>query len=437
VETFLGLVAMVALIGANGLFVAGEFALVAADRGRIDLAAKGGSRRAVMVGSMFDRLSLYLSGTQLGVTMTSIMLGFLAEPLLAKLFLPLLERFMSVRVAHSVAYLMSLVVAAVVQLIAAELVPKNVAVARAEGTALVLAPILRVYVFVFNPIIRLFRGTSEWTLRRLGIEPRAELESIPSLDELDVLIRTSGDRGMLNAEATRLLTRSIRFADKTASDVFVPRLDISALPDTASAADLAAAVAQYGYSRFPVYHDELDEIVGVVLAKTLLRIPTAERSTVALTALMQPILAVPEAQPLRTLLIDMRKQRRQLAVVIDEYGGTAGIVTLEDVLEELVGEIDDEYDIPNLTTPAITESVGFVLDGHLDPDRVYDECGIRLPDGDYETLAGFALVVFDRIPEVGDKVTWQGWEIEVEEMDRRRISRVAFRPLDDQDGGLA
>ncbi len=421
---------MVALIGVNGLFVAGEFALVAADRGRIDLAAGRGSRRAVMVQAMFDRLSLYLSGTQLGVTMTSILLGFLAEPLLSKLFLPLLEPIVSPRAAHSIAYAASLLVAAGVQLIAAELVPKNVAVARAEGTALFLAPVLRGYVFVFNPIIRLFRGSSEWTLRRIGVEPRSELESVPSLDELDVLIRSSGDRGMLNAEATKLLTRSIRFADKTASDVFVPRLDIEALPDTASAADLAAAVAEHGYSRFPIYHDELDEIVGVVLAKTLLRIPTAERATTLLATLMQPILAVPEAQPLRTLLIDMRKQRRQLAVVIDEYGGTAGIVTLEDVLEEIVGEIDDEYDVPKLTTLAITQSVGFVLDGDLDPDRVHDVCGIQLPEGDYETLAGFVLVVFDRIPEAGDKAEWQGWEIEVEEMDRRRVARVAFRPLD-------
>jgi CBS domain containing-hemolysin-like protein len=162
----------------------------------------------------------------------------------------------------------------------------------------------------------------------------------------------------------------------------------------------------------------------------LLRIPTAERATTPLLSLMQPILAVPEAQPLRTLLIDMRKQRRQLAVVIDEYGGTAGIVTLEDVLEEIVGEIDDEYDVPKLTTPAIAEAVGFVLDGDLDPDRVHDECGMQLPEGDYETLAGFVLVVFDRIPHAGDKAEWQGWEIEVEEMDRRRVARVAFRPLD-------
>lgn len=420
---------MMALIGANGLFVAGEFALVAADRGRIDLAAKAGSRRAVMVRSMFDRLSLYLSGTQLGVTMTSILLGFLAEPLVANIFLGPFRHLVKERTAHTLAYVASLLIAAVVQLIVAELVPKNVAVARAERTALTLAPVLRGYVFVFNPIIRLFRGSAEWTLRRLGVEPRGELESVPSLDELDVLIRTSGDRGTLNPEATKLLTRSIRFADKTASDVFVPRLDIEALPDTASAAHLAAAVAEHGFSRFPIYHEELDEIVGVVLAKTLLRIPTAERATTSIVSLMQPILAVPEAQPLRTLLIDMRKQRRQLAVVIDEYGGTAGIVTLEDVLEEIVGDIDDEYDEPSLTSPAMNDAEGFVLDGDLDPDRVHDECGIQLPEGDYETLAGFVLVVFDRIPSVGDKATWEGWEIEVEDMDRRRVARVAFRPI--------
>ena len=427
-ETILGLLAIVALIGANGLFVAGEFALVAADRGRIDLAARAGGKRAQLVSAMFQRLSLYLSGTQLGVTMTSILLGFLAEPLLAGLMRRPLSHVLSVKAADSVAVVASLVVAAVVQLILAELVPKNVAVAKAEGTALVLAPVLRVYVFIFNPIIRLFRGVSEWTLSRIGIEPRADLEAVPTLDELDVLIRSSGHRGTLDPESTKLLTRSIRFADKTASDVFVPRLEIVALADDATAADLAIAVAQHGFSRYPVYHDDLDEIVGVVLAKDLLRIPTADRAQATIVNLMLPILAVPEAQPLRALLIDMRQQRRQLAVVIDEYGGTAGIVTLEDVLEEIVGDIDDEYDEPSLTPlEARDPSAGYVLDGDTDPDRVHDETGITLPDGDYETVAGFALVIFDRIPDVGDSAVWEDWEVHILEMDRHRIARLAFK----------
>lgn len=430
-ETFLGLAAIVALIAANGLFVAGEFALVAADRGRIDLAAERGSRRAGLVKAMFARLSLYLSGTQLGVTMTSILLGFLAEPLLARLLRGPLENLFSPRTSHSVAYVAALVLAAIVQLIVAELVPKNVAVARAEGTALALAPLLRVYVWIFNPLIRLLRGASEFILHRLGIEPRAELESVPSLDELDVLIRTSGDRGTLDPEATKLLTRSIRFADKTASDVFIPRLDIVALPDTTTAAELAAAVAEHGFSRFPVYHDDLDEIVGVVLAKSLLVVPTSDRASTPLTTLMQPILVVPEARPLRTLLVDMRQRRLQLAVVIDEWGGTAGIVTLEDVLEEIVGEIDDEYDEPSLTRPAIDEASGFTVDGDFDRDRVLEVTGIQLPDGDFETVAGFALVIFDRIPQVGDSVRWQSWNLTVDAMDRRRIARLSFRPVED------
>jgi CBS domain containing-hemolysin-like protein len=432
-ETILGFVAMAALIVGNGIFVAGEFALVAADRGRIDLAAQAGSRRAVLVRSMFGRLGLYLSGAQLGVTMTSIVLGFLAEPLVATALRGPLHHVLSEKLSERMAVGLALVIAAVVQLIAAELVPKNVAVARAEGTAITLAPFLRVFVLVFRPIIATFRAASEWTLRRLGIESRSELESVPTLDDLDVLIRASGHKGMLDPESARLLTRSIRFADKSAAEIIIPRLDIVALPDTASAADLAHLVASHRYSRYPVYHGELDDVVGVVLAKDLLRIASAERSQVPVSAFMRPILAVPEAQPLGMLLVEMRKKRRQLAVVIDEYGGTAGILTLEDILEEIVGEIDDEYDDePALTSAARSVGTGFVLDGDLDRDRVAEESGIDLPDGDYETLAGFALIVFDRIPAVGDTEPWQGWVLEIIEMERHRITRIAFRPAEAQ-----
>ena len=422
----LGLLVAVGLIAANALFCAAEFAFIAVDRTRVSLMAAAGNRRARVLERMLPRLNFYLSGAQLGITITSIGLGFVAQPYIAAVLSPLLENVFSPRTADGVALVIALALATVLQLVFAEVVPKNVAVSRPEATGLALAPAMRLLSALFGPVIRFLNATSVWLVRRLGVEPREELESIRSVDELELLIQTSAEQGSLGREATQLLTRSIRFGDKEAAEILVPRPDLVGVPVTATVADLATASLASGYSRLPVYGGDIDDVLGVALAKDVLKVAPEARATTPVTDLMQPVPAVPLTARLDALLSEMRATGKQLVLVVDEYGVTAGILTLEDLLEEIVGEIEDEHDAPELTPPAPPGLT--VLDGGLNLDELAEAIGLHLPEGDYETLAGFLLAQLDRIPEVGDEVVWHGWRFEVLEMERRRVARVVVHP---------
>ncbi len=388
--------------------------------------AGAGDRQAGALARMLARLNFYLSGAQLGITITSIGLGFVAQPFIAELLLPAFEPFLRPATARGVSLAVALALATVLQLVFAEVVPKNLAVSRPEPTAIALARPMRVFSIVLGPLIRFLNATAARLVRRLGVEPREELESIGSVEELEVLIRSSGKQGSLDPGAARLLTRSIRFGDQQAADVLVPRTVLVALPRTATVAELALLAVESGYSRLPVYGDDMDDVVGVALAKDVLRVAPEDRAATLVTELMVAVPAVPETAPLDVLLADMRQSGRQLVLVVDEYGGTAGIVTLEDLLEEIVGEIEDEYDEPELTKPPV---VGFVvLDAGLHPREVEELSGLALPAGAFETLAGFVVSRLDHIPAVGDEVLWRGWRLVVLEMDRRRVARVAVHP---------
>ena len=411
---------------ANGAFVASEFALVAADRGRIATAADAGSRRARQVQALFGRLAFHLSGAQLGVTVTSLLIGYLAEPLIGGALEGPVRSVVGRGAAHGVALALALALATGVQLVGAELVPKNLAVARPERVALFLAGPLRVFDTIFQPLIRGIDTAADRVVMALGVQPVAELDDVPTLAELASLVRSSGEVGTLDAAETQLLSRTIRFGERTVADVMVPRLDMVALHASDTVTDLARAVREHGYSRYPLLGEDSDDVTGLVLAKDVFRVPYAHRGTTSLGTLELPAPAVPESLPLEELLATLRAEGRQLAVVIDEYGVTAGIVTLEDVLEELVGAIEDEHDEPELTV--VPTGSSYVLDGSLHPAEVADACGLVLPDGPYDTLAGFALVHFDRMPDAGDEFDWEGWRFRVVEMDRRRLARLDVQP---------
>ncbi len=417
IETALGLIAIGLLIAANGVFVAAEFALVAVDRSRIDHDAETGSRRARMVRGLLRRLSFHLSGAQLGITVTSLAIGFIAEPTIAAVIEPPLSTGVALAVAFTVA--------TVVQMVVGELVPKGVAIARPDGTSRFLAPFLRIYGLVFGPAIRVLDGSANWTVRQLGLEPREELFDVRSLPELELVIAASAEQGTLAGSASTLLTRSIRFGRKTAADALIPRTRLEAMASDETASALVERAAHTGHSRFPVYGADLDDIRGVVLVKSVHGVPRAQRDTTPVGDLMTEVLAVPETRELEDLLFDMRDRRQQLVVVIDEYGGTAGIVTLEDLVEEIVGEIDDEYDVraPKLTGAPIVGT--FVVDGALHPDEVEDATGFRPPEGEYETLAGFVLERLGHLPVAGEAVERDGWRLEVRRMDGRRIAEIA------------
>ncbi len=408
---------------ANAGFVAAEFALVAVDRTRVDERARQGRRSARRVQRLLGQLSYHLSGAQLGITVTSLMLGFLAEPTVAAAIDPGLEAvFGDVPDAWSIA--LALIIATLVQMVFGELVPKALATSRPLEASFALARPTAVYGVLARPLIAVLDGLAARLTRVLGVEPAEELESTPDRDELEHLIRSSGQEGTLDQGEVDLLTRSIRLADKSADDAMVPRVGVIAIDDSATVADLVRLAIDTGYSRFPVTGTDLDDVVGVVHVKTVHDVAAADRDTARVVDLMAPVLAVPEARDLDELLVDLREGGQQLAVVIDEYGGTAGIITLEDVLEEIVGEIDDEHDEITTTLTRVEALGSTVIPASLHPDEVRAATGFEMPEGEYETLAGLVLDRLGRIPVPGDMCTVGGWRLEVVAMERLRIATV-------------
>jgi len=414
------------------VFVAAEFALVAVDRSKIEREIAAGSRRARIADGLLRHLSFQLSGAQFGITVTSLVLGFLAQPVVAPLLRPLLEPFVGARAVAGLSLLLALVLTTVVQMVVGELVPKGLAIARPEATTLRLAPVIRAYGIVAGPVLRVLDGAANRIVRGLGVEPQEELSNVRSLTELLVLVETSTEKGTLPGGASALLTRSIRFGSKSAGDALIPRVAMRALPIDATVTDLVLLSVETGHSRFPLYGTDLDDVRGVVHVRRAHTVPRSSRDTTSVSELMSPVLAVPESRDLDDVLVDLRRARTHLAVVVDEYGGTAGILTLEDVLEEIVGEIDDEHDRPPDLT-RVRRRGEFVVGGTLHADEVFDLCGLELPDGEYETIAGFVLDRLGRIPAEGETVDEGEWSIEVVTLDRRRIAEVRLRPRVDGD----
>jgi CBS domain containing-hemolysin-like protein len=419
------LLAVAALVVANGFFVAAEFALVAVDRTRADHLAQEGNRAARVVVGLLPRLSFHLSGAQLGITITSLVVGFIAEPTIAAVIDPAVASVVGERASRGVSIALALALATVFQMVVGELIPKNLAIARPLGTALRLGTAVRIYGVVFGPVIRFLNAAADATVRRLGVEPQEELASVRSLSELELLFEASAREGTLDHRAGRLLARSVRFGEKTAADVLVPRVEVVALDADATAADLVDQAAASGHSRFPVYGEDLDDIRGVAHVKAVHGLPLDERAATPVTAIMVDALAVPETIGLEALLFSLQEARNHLAIAVDEYGGTAGVVTLEDVVEEIVGDIADEYDAPPTDLTRVAAEGEWLLPGSLHPDEVEEATGFRMPEGDYETLAGFVLDRLGRIPEApGDAVEDDGWTLTVTEVDGLRIAEI-------------
>ncbi|MFT7601948.1 MAG: CBS domain containing-hemolysin-like protein [Acidimicrobiales bacterium] len=418
----LGLLVILLLVTANGLFVAIEFALLASDRSKLEANAAAGSRTARLALAAKKETSFYLSGAQLGITMTSLVLGFLAEPLVGQLIDPVLER-VGARGGTTLSVALALLLATVFQMVVGELIPKNIAITHPERVAQSLAPISRVIFGLTSPLIRFFNGAANWSVRRLGIDPKKELASVRSIEELDYLIQSSGKTGALRPDELSLLRRTIRFGDKTAAEALTPRVHIEAVSTATTVGDLYSRTTASGHTHYPVYGEDLDDIKGVVTVTAMFDLPTAERQSTPVVDIMKPAHAVPETRNLIDLLDDFRTLQAELLIVVDEHGGTDGIITLEDVLEEITGDIDDEYDNEEVPLTVVRRGVSVVA-GTLNGDEVGDASGFELPEGDYETIAGFLLAQFGHLPVEGEQLHWNGWLLEVVEMDRRRIASV-------------
>jgi CBS domain containing-hemolysin-like protein len=388
--------------------------------------AEEGDRRARSTLLAVKTLSFQLSGAQLGITVTSLIVGFIAEPAIGEVLAPAVEiTGMPAANAHAASIALALVLATSLEMVIGELVPKNLAIAEPESVAFKVATPLRAFNRTLGWLILFLNSAANWTVKRLGIEPREELTRVRSLEELQMMVRSSRAEGFLPEEDASLLVRSMAFGDKTAADALVPRTSMIALHQDQTLADMAALALETGHSRFPVYGSDLDEIAGVAHVKDSYATPFHERAARPVTSAMRTAMFVPESRALGSLLVQMRNESQHLAVVVDEYGGTAGIITLEDLLEEIVGDIEDEHDPSQREAQLTTPPSGvFVLSGMLHPDQVREQTGFEMPDGPYETLAGFVLALLDRIPDQGDHTTYKGWELKVTQMDGRRIAQV-------------
>jgi CBS domain containing-hemolysin-like protein len=433
VLTALGLIGVVALIAANGYFVAVEFAFVASRRSRFVEQADDGDRRSKRAIAVHQRLSFMLSGAQLGITVTTLVLGFIAEPAIATVLSPVLETFgVPESASLGIALVLALVFATMAQMVFGELAPKNLAIAKPEPIARALAPSTWLFMRVAGPVIKLFDGAANRLLRLVGVEPVEELHAAVSTEELDLIVDSSAESGHLTLLQAQLLERAIDFGELEASDAMVPWNRVVTIEADASAADLRVLMSS-SHSRFPVV-DTDDQVLGIVHAKDLLGVERAAYDTTPITALVHEILAVPEAAGLGVVLAELREHSTEMAVVIDEYGGPAGVVTLEDIVEELVGDIEDEYD-PSAPGEHVEVAPGvWSVAASSRPDEIERITGFDLPDGEYDTVAGLVLDRLEHIPDVGESFVVDGILVEVLGVDGFAIERLQLRVVPDAPG---
>lgn len=412
----------------TGIFVASEFALVNLDRSELEARRDRGETKLGMTIAALRITSTHLSSAQLGITLTTLLTGYTMEPAISKLLAPVLTGWgLPAAIVPGVSVTVAITLATLLSMILGELVPKNFALALPMQTARVVIPLQSAFTTVFKPAILLLNGSANNILRAFGVEPKEELSGARTAEELSSLLRRSAMAGMLEADTATLLHRTLVFASRTASDVMTPRPRLATVrrgEPVQAVLDLARTT---GFSRFPVIDEDADDVVGLVHIKQAVSVPREKRAEVPVSALQNDALRVPETMRLDVLLGELRGRGYQMAVVVDEYGGTAGIATLEDLVEEIVGEVADEHDRTRAGVVQAADSVSFP--GLLRPDELLERAGVVVPDGDaYETVAGYVMDELGRLPVVGDEIEAEGGSIRVERLDGRRIDRLRFTP---------
>jgi CBS domain containing-hemolysin-like protein len=425
----------VLLLGANGFFVAGEFALLAARRSKIEQLAAGGSRAAVSALAAMRELSLMLAAAQLGITMASLGLGAIAEPALADVLLRVLEGTPAPpTLRHGIAFAVALSVVVFGHMVVGEMVPKSWAISHPERSVLELARGFRAFALLFRPVIRLLNALANGVVRVFRVTPQDELALAHSPTDLVLLLKESAEHGTLEPDQSALLARVLELSALDAQAAMIPRRDIVSVPVDAGIDELERVAAQTGRSRLPAYDSRLDRFVGIVYVKDLLKLPQEARGTVSAASFARPALVTPESRPLTDLMLDMRERRQHVALVIDEYGTVSGLVTLEDVLEELIGEFEDESDLDpthpgssRLRRVAGRADGNLIVPGTMRRDELESRTGLRLPRGDYETIAGFVISKLGRLPAKGDAVRVGDTYLEVTQVDRHRLVELVIR----------
>ena len=435
----LRIVAALLLVALNGLFVAAEFAFVRIRGTQVDRLVEEGRASAGIVQTARSRLDQYLAVCQLGITVCSLGIGALAEPAIATLIEPVLGTLgIPASLLHPIAIFLALFVASFLHVVFGELAPKTFAIQRAEGTALFVAPFMRFFYYLLMPFTIVFNGTANAITGALGVPPASESDETHSEQEIRQLIVQSTRQGILETDDESRIRGVFELEDKPAREIMVPRPDVAALPAHAKLADLVPAVAAGHFTRYPVHEEgSPDRIIGTVHVKDVLRaVDSAGGIDGDVTArdLARDVLVVPESRDIEHILEDFQRQEIQMAVVIDEWGSFEGLVTIEDILEEIVGEIRDEFDEEEQDFEELTDG-SHVVDGRVPIPAVNDALGVHFESEDFETIGGLVLGALGRPPEVGDEVNADGHLLRVEEIDGPRVARVVVSEAPRQEEG--
>ena len=422
------LLLVILLVLTNGFFVAAEFALVGVRRSRVATLAQDGNRRAKLLLELIDSLNAYISATQLGITMASLALGWLGEPVFAHLLEAPLKGRVSDTVLETLAFALAFTLITFLHIVLGELAPKTLALERTEKIALLVARPLHIFYKLFLWPIRLLDWAGTRTVRLFGLHPAGEHASTYSQEEIRQLINTAREGGHLGADQQKLINRVFDFRETEVREAMIPRTAVSALPLSATLEETRNAFRTAGYSRMPVYQERLDNVVGIVFRRDIEPFLENPNLPFALQTLMHPPVFIPDSARLGSVLKQMQASRTHLACVVDEHGGLEGIITLEDLLEEIVGEIDDEFD-EEVREQIVKEGESYVLSGRLvvrDANRVLQ---LQLPEHEgFNTIAGFLMAQAGRLLNEGDFVNYNGAKFMVERLEGRRIRRVRLIP---------
>jgi CBS domain containing-hemolysin-like protein len=425
----LRLISVLVLVGLNGFFVAAEFSLVSVRHTRIEELIAQGNRTAIIVGRAVADPDRFIAATQLGITLASLGLGWIGEPALANVLIPLLHFLPEAWIgaaAHSIAGTIAFAFITFMHVVVGELAPKSIALQHPERTALAVARPTEWTLHLFRPAIWLLNGAGNALLRLFGIQPASGHEQVHSVAELRMLVEASHEGGVLATEEREMLYAVFGFSQLAARQVMVPRTEMIYVLASASLAEVAQLAADHALTKFPVYEGNLDHIIGIVHIKDLVRVlHTQTQNATTVRGIMRPALFLPESIRVDDLLVEFRRKKQHIAILLDEYGGTAGLVTLEDLLEEIVGDVQDAFDQEEPDIQRLPDG-SVLLNGLMLIEEVNEECGLNLSDPHYDTIAGYVLGRLRRLAQVGDEVSANGVRLRVEALDGLRIARLSL-----------
>jgi CBS domain containing-hemolysin-like protein len=419
------------LVFANAFFVAAEFAIVKVRSTQIAQRVKRGHRYAPLAKHIVEHLDAYLSATQLGITLASLGLGWIGEPVLAEMLRqPLTTLGMtSEKVLHGVSFGIAFSMLTFLHIVLGELAPKSLAIQYPETTTFIVSFPLQLFYNIFKPAIWALNSAANFLLRIAGISPASPAELVHSADELEMLVTEGAKRGVLTKTEEELISSIFEFSDTSAREIMVPRTEVVAIEDTTDREKLIRIVIEEGYSRIPVYHETIDNIIGIIYTKDLISL-LEHRDLIILHDIIRPALFVPEQIKISKLMRDLQQQKIHMAIVVDEFGGTQGIVTMEDILEEIVGEIHDEYDEVVKEVEQATDGSA-VVDAKIDIQNFNERFNCEIPESaEYETLSGFLAKLTGKIPDVKEVIVYQNLQFTVLKKTQRQVREVKVRKTD-------